>query len=234
MTLTTPASPATLSTVAAADAILLDFNGTLSDDELLLAELVAEIAADELGVRVSHERYFAEFAGFTEEYMFGILAAEAGMDAPDPDRLMHRFNERYLERTAEHSTITPAARGFVRAAQRAGKRLAVVTAASRDTVVPALRQAGLLDAFDAIVALEDVAASKPAPDCYLRALTELGVSAERAVAFEDSRTGIAAATGAQIETIAVLGSLDEGAAGALTPHVVPGLAAELLPGSATE
>lgn len=231
MTHPIPAHARTLDTrdlIAEADALLLDFNGTLSDDEELLAELVAEISERELGVRVSAARYFAEFAGFTEEHMFGVLAAEASGPTPSAEELFDRFNARYLERTAEESTITPAARDFIAAASASGKRLAVVTAASRQTVVPALEQAGLGGAFETIVALEDVASSKPDPECYARAAAVLGVAPERAVAFEDSRTGIRAAHGAGVPTVAVLGSLDLAAASALTPHVVPALDPALL------
>ncbi|MBL3689769.1 HAD family phosphatase [Leucobacter chromiireducens subsp. chromiireducens] len=224
-----PALPvATRTLIAEADAFLLDFNGTLSDDEQLLAELVAEISEQELGVAVSAARYFAEFAGFTEEHMFGVLAAEASGQAPSAEYLFDRFNARYLERTAAHSTITPAARAFIASATAAGKRLAVVTAASRQTVVPALEQAGIGAAFETVVALEDVASSKPDPECYLRAAAELGIEPIRAVAFEDSRTGIRAARGAGVPTVAVLGSLDLAAASELTPHVVTRLDPALL------
>lgn len=228
MTLTTPVPRVTTDLIAHADALLLDFNGTLSDDEQLLAELVTEIAESELGLEVTPARYFAEFAGFTEEHMFGVLAAESDRGAADSTPLLHRFNDRYIERTAAHSTISTAAREFLQAASAAGKRLAVVTAASQDIVLPALHQSGLLAHFECVVALEDVAASKPEPECYLRALSNLGVAAENAVAFEDSRTGIAASSAAGIATVAVLGSLGEAELRALTPHVVPELDPELI------
>ncbi|WP_129360983.1 HAD hydrolase-like protein [Rothia uropygioeca] len=57
--------------------------------------------------------------------------------------------------------------------RRQGKRLMVVTAASRDVVVPALGQADLLTELDGVVALEDVEAPQPHPEAYLTALEQL-------------------------------------------------------------
>lgn len=44
--------------------------------------------------------------------------------------------------------------------------------------------------FDAILTSEDFVASKPDPDCYLRAARRLGVAPEHCVVFEDSFNGL--------------------------------------------
>lgn len=44
---------------------------------------------------------------------------------------------------------------------------------------------------------EDCAAHKPAPDIYLKALKALGLTADKAIAVEDSPTGIASRKGGQ-------------------------------------
>lgn len=211
--------------VQEAEALLLDFNGTLSDDEEVLAELVSEIAAHEIGVELTRERYFSEFAGLTEEHMFGVMLQEAGRTEPTPYELLQTFNAAYLARTAKESTISSEAHEFVMSARAAGKLVMVVTAASGDVVIPALKQAGLYDALNGIISLEDVSAPKPSPEAYQQALAHLNLDASRAVAFEDSRTGIAAATGAGLRTIGIIGSLSESELQELTPHT----AAELHP-----
>jgi beta-phosphoglucomutase-like phosphatase (HAD superfamily) len=53
-----------------------------------------------------------------------------------------------------------------------------------------------------VIACGDVVrAKKPAPDVYLHALAVLGVSADEAVAFEDSAHGLSAAKGAGLRTV---------------------------------
>ena len=46
--------------------------------------------------------------------------------------------------------------------------------------------------FDAVLTSEDFAASKPSPDCYLRAAARLGAAPEECVVFEDSFNGLKA------------------------------------------
>ncbi|GAB2551159.1 HAD family hydrolase [Leucobacter ruminantium] len=227
-----PQSYATLddtrSLLEQADVLLLDYNGTLSNDEELCAELISEVSEDHLGLPVSRQRYFDEFAGVTEEAVYGRLTAEAGGADLTPYELMREFNRRYLERFRSNSTITREAADFVRTARTLGKRLMVVTAASREVVVPAVEIAGLGECFEGIVGLEDVAASKPTPECYLRAVEQLGAEPSRTVAFEDSRTGLTAALGAGLATVGILGSLDRESIGGFTPHIVDGLHPHLL------
>ena len=66
-----------------------------------------------------------------------------------------------------------------------------------------LEAAGLGDAFELIIAKEDVARVKPAPDGYLLALDRLGLKADVAIALEDSPTGIASAKAAGVRVVAV-------------------------------
>lgn len=58
-------------------------------------------------------------------------------------------------------------------------------------------------AFDAVVAGDEVALPKPAPDIYLEACRRLGVPARAAVAVEDSPTGAAAARAAGLFVIGI-------------------------------
>lgn len=78
--------------------------------------------------------------------------------------------------------------------------LAIVTSASRTFVVAFLKEHRLLGAFEEIVAAEDILLGKPAPEIYLKALVQMGISAEEALAIEDSWNGVASATGAGIST----------------------------------
>ena len=50
---------------------------------------------------------------------------------------------------------------------------------------------------------EDCAAHTPAPDIYLKALKALGLTADKAIAVEDSPTGIASAKAAGLKVLAL-------------------------------
>jgi HAD superfamily hydrolase (TIGR01509 family) len=84
-----------------------------------------------------------------------------------------------------------------------GVPLAVASNSPRRLVDTALASAGLTDAFDAIVTSDDVAHAKPAPDIYVEACRRLGVEPARALALEDSASGVAAAKAAGLTVFAV-------------------------------
>ena len=81
--------------------------------------------------------------------------------------------------------------------------LAVASNAPRAHLLAGLRRAGLVDAFDVTVTVEDVARPKPAPDLYTRACELLDVPATAAVALEDSPPGVAAARAAGVYVIGI-------------------------------
>ena len=59
--------------------------------------------------------------------------------------------------------------------------------------------------FSVITTEDDVKNSKPAPDSYLKALSELDIESDQAVAVEDSNSGVSAAKSASVRCIAVPG-----------------------------
>lgn len=79
--------------------------------------------------------------------------------------------------------------------------LAIVSGGPRASVMASLRAAGVEDLFDLVVTADDVELGKPHPDCYLKAIAELGVDVEHCVAYEDSGSGMASARDAGIPVI---------------------------------
>jgi HAD superfamily hydrolase (TIGR01509 family) len=108
----------------------------------------------------------------------------------------------------------------------------VVSGSARVEVETVLEAAGLSSAVSGLVAAEDVERGKPAPDGYLRALELLGISAEDAVAVEDSDVGVAAAKAAGLRCVAVAGTMSPkrlAAADEIVPRLDPELVRRLVP-----
>ena len=94
-------------------------------------------------------------------------------------------------------------RDYLRDAKRLGLKIGVASSASDTYVCGHLDRLAVRDGIDAVVCREHVARGKPFPDLYLRAIDELGVAAEEAIAFEDSPNGITAAKAAGLRCVAV-------------------------------
>jgi HAD superfamily hydrolase (TIGR01509 family) len=179
--------------VSAAKAVVFDFNGTLSDDEPVLARVYQELYA-ELGRPITEAEYFRELAGHTDEEML-IRWFGRSDDAWIAERIA-----RYNVLVADGSTVDENARAALRAAAAHGP-VAIVSAAARveiDTVVDAAR---IRDALTLIVSQDDVRNGKPDPECYLTAARLLGLAPRDLLVFEDTAVGVAAAKAAGARVI---------------------------------
>jgi beta-phosphoglucomutase len=200
-------------------AVLFDFNGTLSDDEQIQCAIYRELFS-EAGKPLTEEEYFEQLAGLSDPEI-----VETWLEEPRPDLVAERVR-RFQARAADGSTVPAGVREAVRyASERAA--LAVVSGAARLEVESVLAAAGLGDLFAAIVSAEDVAAGKPDPAGYRRALELLRVEPAGAVALEDTDLGIAAARAAGLRCVAVLGTLPA-ARLAAADEIAPALDVELM------
>jgi HAD superfamily hydrolase (TIGR01509 family) len=83
-----------------------------------------------------------------------------------------------------------------------GVRTAVVTSSNVPKMESVYRhQPGFKSLFDAILTSEDFAASKPDPDCYLRAAQRLESQPSECIVFEDSFNGLKAGRAAQMKVV---------------------------------
>lgn len=126
---------------------------------------------------------------------------------------IRRLNLPGVDPVAEATAITEAemedvddivaiegARTFLEALPR--DRWAIVTSAPRRLAERRLAAAGM-PVPDLLVAAEDVAQGKPAPDCFLMAAERLGVAASDCLVFEDAAAGIRAAEAAGAGVVVV-------------------------------
>lgn len=102
-----------------------------------------------------------------------------------------------------------------------GIRAAVVTSSNRIKMEQVYRShPEFAPRFDAILTSEDFRASKPDPDCYLKAAARLGVSPADCIVFEDSRTGIQSGKGAGAYVVGLVTTLPEATVRALADLTV--------------
>jgi beta-phosphoglucomutase len=180
-------------------AVVFDFNGTLSDDEPVLAHVYEELFA-ELGHPLTPDQYFEHLAGHTDEEMFKRWLGESS------DELIRERVRRYNELVADGSTVHEEVRAAVRwAAER--MPVAVVSAALRDEIEPVLRAAGILDLFSVVLSQDDVTRGKPDPLPYLLAAERLGVPPGELLVFEDTDVGVASAKAAGAQVVGLTRTL---------------------------
>ena len=209
-------------------AVIFDFNGTLSRDEPILCEIFCDLFA-EYGRHLSAQEYFDELAGLSDPE---IVRRWLGPEHPNVDEVIKRRTARYRELVADGSSVPGAVRDALRYAAE-HVPVAIVSGAARAEIETVIEAAGLGDAVGAIVAAEDVDDGKPHPAGYLRALELLDsrLNASDVLAFEDTEAGIASAKAAGLRCFGVLGTLAPArlaAADEIVPAIDVGLMQRLL------
>jgi HAD superfamily hydrolase (TIGR01509 family) len=180
-------------------AVIFDCDGTLVDSEPLS--------------RTAWERAL-------EPYGYAVTDADAEASVGLPYPRVHAFfaervtlpaaEEFWNELSAELFALIDAdlepfedAVAAARELRARGVPVAVASSSARDRLQRTLTRAGLVGAFDAVVAGDEVARGKPAPDMFLLAAERLGVAPEACIVVEDSPPGVEAGQAAGKLTLAV-------------------------------
>lgn len=199
--------------MSAPRAVILDFNGTLSDDEPLLCRLFQAALDREAGIELTSEDYFGRFAGLSDPEIAEASIRAAGADPSRDllDRVLRAKIDAYVEAVEEDPPIPHSAIEFVEAAASL-LPLAIASGAWREEIEHVLDLTGIRDRFDAVVCIDDVEAGKPDPAGYLLALERLNaangsaIEAAEVIALEDSAAGVSAAHEAGMRCGAIAGN----------------------------
>lgn len=189
------------------DTLLFDLDGTLTDTDALHFEAYRRLLAP-AGRAITHDDYRHRIMGAANEAIMAWLF-------PGESRARHlalaEEKESLFRAQLTTVTPTPGLPALLDWAAQCGIRTAVVTNAPRANAEAMLDGLGLLRHFETLVIGDELARGKPDPLPYQTALDRLGRGAERALAFEDSRSGVESASRAGIPTIGMTTGLDEAA-----------------------
>ncbi|MEV7692108.1 HAD family phosphatase [Microbacterium sp. NPDC089189] len=181
------------------DAVLWDMDGTLVDTEPYWMAAEGPLV-ESFGGTWSHEQAL-QMVGLGLDDAARLLQ-QAGV-ALGEGEIIDTLTSRVMTSLATDGVpFRPGARELLASLRAAGVRTALVTMSLRrmaDTVVDLID----FDAFDLIVAGDDVARPKPFPDPYLQACEALGVDPARTVAIEDSPNGLRSAVAAGTVSLGV-------------------------------
>ena len=210
-------------------ALLFDLDGTLVDTDHLHVGAYATLLA-ETGRTLSTDDYRAHVMGAPNDAIMEYLFPE---HPPAAQVALLERKEELVRAGMGRLTPTPGLLDLLGWAADHAVPCGVVTNAPRANAAMMLAGIGLADRFPVLVIGDELARGKPDPLPYLTGLRLLGAEAARAVAFEDSRSGIRAAVAAGIYTVGLRTALDdaalraEGAATAITDFTDPALRAML-------
>lgn len=179
-------------------AYLFDCDGTIADSMPVHRQAWLEALAPH-GCEFTEEDFYG-WAGMPTDRIVELLNRKYGLRMP--------VTEVFETKEAAYYRLLPAVRGVpevvtaLRDPPPRTKR-AVVSGSPRESVEKTLAFLGLRGYVDEIVAAEDYARPKPAPEPYLEAARRLGVEPARCLVFEDAVLGIESARAAGMQWVLV-------------------------------
>ena len=208
-------------------ALILDFDGLVVDTEIAVYEAWREFYEGE-GQHLTMGQWQQAVGyvnGFDPRAHLELLTTRA-YDWPAHDvELVRRTRELALSQP-----VLPGVTELLAEGTRLGYRIGAASNSTADWVGPGLERLGLRKWYQVVRTRESVQRHKPAPDVYLGALADLGVtSPEGSLAFEDSEPGVRAAKAAGLYVVAVPNQLTRGQDLSLADEVRDSLAGFALP-----
>jgi len=194
-------------------ALLFDLDGTMLVSDPIHEAVFRELFT-ERGVAFDDDFYVKRIHGRTNLDIF----ADFIPDAPDPKALDELKEAIFRARLPNPYPAMPGVAALVQLSIDKGWKRAIVTNAMHKNAEAMLRAIGLRDAFDTIVTAEECVRGKPDPEPYLEAMRRLGEVPENCIAFEDSPSGVRAASRSGAFTLAIRSALDDAALRAAGAH----------------
>ena len=188
--------------------IIFDMDGVLVDSEPFIIKASMQMFA-ELGLEVKPED-FHPFTGTGENRFLGGVAEKYSFPF-DIQQGKKRTYDIYLEIIKGELKPLAGAKEFVEHCKKLGKKTAVASSADWRKVKGNLAEIKIpIEAFDTVVAGEDVKNKKPAPDIFLLAAKKIGLDPKDCLVIEDALSGIQAAKTAGAKCLAITSSFSPG------------------------
>lgn len=180
-------------------AVIFDVDGTLLDTERIYMEGWRQGGAL-MGYPVP-DTALVRTRAVSKEVAIPIYQAYCGADFPYEEIRAHRTRiaEEIIAASTPEQLWMPGVRETLEALRQKGYRMAVATSTKLEFTLAHLKQAGLLEYFQAVVTGEMVEKGKPAPDIFLLAAERLGCDPKECVAVGDTPADVLAGSAAGME-----------------------------------
>lgn len=178
-------------------AVIFDMDGVLADTEWFYRARRARFLEQH---GLSEDGF--DFTGSNEKAIWEALVPN---DPVWRQELLLAYRAYRREHPAPYRELAdPTIKVLLQILKQQGVRVGIASSSDQEAIKTLVRAAEVEDLVDCIVSGEECSAHKPDPAIYLWAMEQLGVTAEEAIAVEDSTAGIASAKAAGLRVCALL------------------------------
>jgi len=183
-------------------AFLFDLNGTMIDDMAYHGLAWHEVLTQDAKAAFTRAEVDRQMYGKNEEVLNRLFGA--GHFSPERvQELSLEKEKRYQAAYKPHLKLINGFDHFLRKARERQVAMAIGTAAITFNVDFTVDNLHIRQYFDVIVSADDVTASKPHPETFLKCADLLNIACEDCVVFEDAPKGVEAALNAGMKAIVI-------------------------------
>lgn len=179
--------------------LIFDMDGVIVDSEAV--NMACEIAVlEQAGIEVDHQAH-TQYLGVSVEAMWEELKTKHSLPLPVADyvALTEQLKHNHFETKGVQAI--EGVEALIHWLVDKGWQLAVASSSSKANIIHHLASLRLDQDFEITVSAEEVGASKPAPDVFLKAAELLGATPQECLVIEDSTNGSLAAKAAGMTCI---------------------------------
>ena len=180
-------------------AVLWDMDGTLIDSEPYWMKSEGAFAKANNGNWTEQDGL--SLVGMSLYDSSKIIKEKVGSDL-EPEQIIEQLTDEVAAQLKQEILWRPGAKELLELLRKKKVKTALVTM-SMHRMAKQVAYSICFDAFDVIVAGDDVMHGKPHPEAYLKAAELLGVKPEDCVAFEDSISGLRSAEAAGTKAVGI-------------------------------
>lgn len=183
-------------------AVVFDMDGTLINSEPVWQKVIVSKVEQWTGRSISEDAYLAT-VGLDTPSLCQRFKAEYDITQLSADAMVHEIHAEVITTIQKEGQWMPGAERAVQMAKDLKLPVALATASDREILAAMTERFGFAETFAVRCCADDVTRSKPNPELYLLACSQLGVDPRQTLAFEDSITGLLSAKSAGLTCIAI-------------------------------
>lgn len=168
--------------------ILLDFDGTLADTRRANGEAYVQ-ALSEVGINITLAEYNTKYFGMRcREFL-----RDVGIEDDDAACRLRRRKVEIYPNYFDSVALNQPLWDWSIMMRKMGAKVWIVSTGHIDNIRNVMHHLNIVEGIDGIISGDDVAQSKPHPECFIRAMEIEGVTPRETIIFEDSEMGLEAA-----------------------------------------
>lgn len=180
-------------------AVIFDMDGVIVDSNPIHLE-AENMVLKKYGISLSYSEMLKKYNGTTTKFMFEDLIKTYNLNA-NAEEMCREKTKLIFELCSKYVPATKGIINLIKNLKEHKFKIALASSSDKEIISLILAKLEIKPFFDSIVSAQDITHSKPHPEIFLKAASNLEVPPECCVVVEDATFGVEAAKNAGMKCI---------------------------------